>query len=617
METKKQNKLPEGLGKKIIQALKEQGSSSPTTLSMPKPNLDNQAQPTQPTINEHGLETITHMDFGSEEFPYDTEPHTDFSNDDNYTPELSTFNDVDIDQNLSSYTNQDFSYNDQTFEELPTNFESDTYIEPPQDFNYQDYSYNNNIPDLDSYEPTQQNTAQEDFSGYQPELNLDYNYLNHYDNFEYQDNAYVDNTYIDNESENATFQTQEQQEFYQEETLDSSNYEPTYSEINHTPLDLDAIVPQPVEKKKEINNTIDLDNHYTSTEYKHIDEDLTNQDIIYTNDPLNIEEKLQSQPVEHIGYNTEQISQLEEKLQQPIEQVSSTPEQTSQDEEKLLPSKPTNTPQEQQLSPVQKIQEIVEQIDFMSDQKPLFLEEETEQVAQTGFIPESSLQIGFTPQQPTSEAARDVIPPISIPEPQPTVLGKLPEPITKISFIPEQQTISIKKEPESTIKETFIPQQQATFAEKSPEPVEQKEFVFQASEQKMEMENLYTQEKKMFTEIKSFYNNDCDFSNSKILSPKVEKLIALVSTLPPGVTRQTGAQIIRQTMEAMGIVMSEVLSDAQESQSQLQQQIKESFNRIEEEKILIKTLENDIHKYQYKSKELEEVIKLFVLSDRR
>ena len=43
----------------------------------------------------------------------------------------------------------------------------------------------------------------------------------------------------------------------------------------------------------------------------------------------------------------------------------------------------------------------------------------------------------------------------------------------------------------------------------------------------------------------------------------------LIAKLPSGVTRQTGAQIIKQTMEALGISMKSVLQDAQQVQENL------------------------------------------------
>ena len=55
----------------------------------------------------------------------------------------------------------------------------------------------------------------------------------------------------------------------------------------------------------------------------------------------------------------------------------------------------------------------------------------------------------------------------------------------------------------------------------------------------------------------------------------VAVLKKLISQLPSGVTRQTGAQIIKQTMEALGISMKSVLQDAQAVQEKLNNSAKE------------------------------------------
>ena len=100
-----------------------------------------------------------------------------------------------------------------------------------------------------------------------------------------------------------------------------------------------------------------------------------------------------------------------------------------------------------------------------------------------------------------------------------------------------------------------------------------------------------------------------------IFNSNVETLIKLVGGLPAGVSRQTGAQIIKQTMEAMGISMSEVLADAQQALGRLHNFTKENYNIIEEHKILIRRLEDDIQYFHHKAKELDEIINLFVFSE--
>ena len=98
-------------------------------------------------------------------------------------------------------------------------------------------------------------------------------------------------------------------------------------------------------------------------------------------------------------------------------------------------------------------------------------------------------------------------------------------------------------------------------------------------------------------------------------SANVRTLIRLMSELPEGVTKQTGAQIIRLTMEAMGISMEDVLSEAQSSQSDMLDAVRANIKKIEEYKTVIRKLETDIKFYQGKANELSEIIDLFILSN--
>ncbi|MBX2860505.1 MAG: hypothetical protein KTR14_04680 [Vampirovibrio sp.] len=95
----------------------------------------------------------------------------------------------------------------------------------------------------------------------------------------------------------------------------------------------------------------------------------------------------------------------------------------------------------------------------------------------------------------------------------------------------------------------------------------------------------------------------------------VQTLIRLVMDLPEGVTKQTGAQIIRLTMEAMGISMEDVLSEAQSAQSEMLDAVRANIKKIEEYKTVIRKLESDIKYYQGKANELSEIIDLFILSN--
>lgn len=107
----------------------------------------------------------------------------------------------------------------------------------------------------------------------------------------------------------------------------------------------------------------------------------------------------------------------------------------------------------------------------------------------------------------------------------------------------------------------------------------------------------------------SHLDAEAEFSNN------VRTLIRLVGDLPEGVTKQTGAQIIRLTMEAMGISMEDVLTEAQTAQSEMLDAVRGNIKKIEEYKTVIRKLESDIKYYQGKANELSEIIDLFILSN--
>jgi len=100
-------------------------------------------------------------------------------------------------------------------------------------------------------------------------------------------------------------------------------------------------------------------------------------------------------------------------------------------------------------------------------------------------------------------------------------------------------------------------------------------------------------------------------------SSNIDTLVELVTKLPPGVTKQTGAQIIRHTMEAMGIPMNHVLSKAQLVQEELEQGIRNNVNTIEEHRSKIKTLDHEIQQFRKKAHDLEDIISLFILSENK
>ena len=90
----------------------------------------------------------------------------------------------------------------------------------------------------------------------------------------------------------------------------------------------------------------------------------------------------------------------------------------------------------------------------------------------------------------------------------------------------------------------------------------------------------------------------------------------LISQLPSGVSRHTGAQIIKQTMEALGISMKSVLQDAQQVQESLKVSARECQGSIQEYKKQILTLEKQSQTYQKQYSALNDLISLFIQTTR-
>ena len=86
----------------------------------------------------------------------------------------------------------------------------------------------------------------------------------------------------------------------------------------------------------------------------------------------------------------------------------------------------------------------------------------------------------------------------------------------------------------------------------------------------------------------------------------------LISKLPAGVTKQTGAVIIRQTMEALGIPMKSVLQEARQVQEVLSNKAKECQRNILDYKKQIAELETKSQQYQRQSVVMNDTINLFL-----
>ena len=92
----------------------------------------------------------------------------------------------------------------------------------------------------------------------------------------------------------------------------------------------------------------------------------------------------------------------------------------------------------------------------------------------------------------------------------------------------------------------------------------------------------------------------------------VAVLKQLIAKLPAGVSKQTGAIIIKQTMEALGISMSSVLQEAKQVQETFVSNARECQNNIVEYRKQICTLEQRVQQYQKQSVVMNDIINLFL-----
>ncbi len=102
--------------------------------------------------------------------------------------------------------------------------------------------------------------------------------------------------------------------------------------------------------------------------------------------------------------------------------------------------------------------------------------------------------------------------------------------------------------------------------------------------------------------------------NDVELPANVAILNKLVAKLPVGVSRQTGALIIKQTMEALGISMQSVIAEAKQVQENLTHRAAECQQNIIDYKKQIGLLEQQSLQYQRQAVVMNDMINLFVNS---
>lgn len=147
----------------------------------------------------------------------------------------------------------------------------------------------------------------------------------------------------------------------------------------------------------------------------------------------------------------------------------------------------------------------------------------------------------------------------------------------------------------SEFEQAFMPEQNFTPA---PQPAVQPMF----NAVPPQTQNIYTQ-------VNNNFSTDL---NDLEVPANVAILRQLISQLPSGVSRQAGALVIKQTMEALGISMKSVLQEAQQLQENINISARDCQNSILECKKQINTLEAQVQKYQKQSASLNDIVSLFL-----
>ena len=160
--------------------------------------------------------------------------------------------------------------------------------------------------------------------------------------------------------------------------------------------------------------------------------------------------------------------------------------------------------------------------------------------------------------------------------------------------------------------ETFV--EEKTFEQAStPKTSPQQKFTVPVFEDTIPTLNFVQQQNNLnqASSINSATNFTKDLNDFELPS-NITVLKQLILQLPTGVTKQTGALIIRQTMEALGISMKSVLQEAQQVQESINSSSRECQANIMEYKRQIVLLENQVQKYAKQYTALNDIISLFI-----
>ena len=187
-------------------------------------------------------------------------------------------------------------------------------------------------------------------------------------------------------------------------------------------------------------------------------------------------------------------------------------------------------------------------------------------------------------------------------------------------FVEENEQLNQQAEETDSLSDIALQQPQQEYIYQQPQQVNYEQHynepVFSAAPQQpvyREVQPNYAYNENVYNEQpQAPYQGTKEFS----VPSNVAVLKRLINQLPQGVSKQTGAQIIRQTMEALGISMSTVLTEAQNFQDGLNTAVRDCVSNIQEYKNNIKNLEKQVSDYQRQSAQVNDLISLFIMTDK-
>lgn len=174
------------------------------------------------------------------------------------------------------------------------------------------------------------------------------------------------------------------------------------------------------------------------------------------------------------------------------------------------------------------------------------------------------------------------------------------------NFDTEEQTINEIEEPSETLQINETPTQPAVFTEIPNTSATQPIGQFTTSD--VEPAQFSIPQNSQPPVYNSF---------APELPTNVAVLKKLIMQLPAGVSKQVGAQIIRQTVEALGISMNSVLQEAQQVQDTLNNAVAECSAKMQEYKNQIMQLEANTRDYHRQMSQISDLISLFILTDKK